>query len=169
MIKRTSETELFEYNFNNLNIKIKVGEVFDEILKQHVFVAQSNYKNVFSISESREKSIRDCIRKIKFKEEIANGKIKLIKENIAIELAKKSFYEHFKNDVELVKNTEKLSFESYTEEEIMMINILYSRKDNNLDNKDEMPDVFAIILVNLITGKCEIVAKEKFNFSDISQ
>ena len=39
--------EEFEYFFNELKVKIKVGKIYDEGPKQPLYFAKSNYKNIF--------------------------------------------------------------------------------------------------------------------------
>ena len=38
--------EEFEYFFNELKVKIKVGKIYDEGTKKTLYFAKSNYKNI---------------------------------------------------------------------------------------------------------------------------
>ena len=155
--------EEFEYFFNELKVKIKVGKIYDEGTKQTLYFAKSNYKNIFSISELRENAIKYCIKKIKFKYDIIHGKIKLISEKDGIVIAKKYFNNYFLNRTEIKNIIPKLSFNFEVDDEILIINVTYSKIDNFENAKNKFMDVFVMIFVNLITGECELLENKKIN------
>lgn len=155
--------EEFEYFFNELKVKIKVGKIYDEGTKQTLYFAKSNYKNIFSISELRENAIKYCIKKIKFKYDIIHGKIKLISEKDGIVIAKKYFNNYFLNRTEIKNIIPNLSFDFEVDDEILIINVTYFKTDDFENTKSKLLDVFVMLFVNLITGECELLENKKIN------
>lgn len=155
--------EEFEYLFNELKVKIKVGKIYDEGTKQNLYFAKSNYKDIFSVSELRENAIKFCVKKVKFRYNVIHGKIKLISEEDGITIAKKYFNNYFINRTEMKNIIPNLSFNFEVDDEILIINVTYSKIDNLENAKNKFMDIFVMLFVNLITGECELLENKRLN------
>lgn len=163
MNSRLESIEEFEYFLDDLKLLIKVGKRYDKEQKQNLYYAKTDYKNILSISESREKAIEYCLKKVKFKNAILKGDIKVMNEEEGIIIAKKAFKEHFANRPDINKIVPHLSFNLGTDDELLTINITYSKEYKFQESIKKLPAVFAMIFVNLVTGKCEVLENKKID------
>lgn len=118
-------------------------------------MVESNYKKTYTISESIDNAISECINRIKNKKFISDNNIKLISEKEGVDIAKKFFEEYCNNKISDVVEKKDLWFDWQVEDNILMLNVLYSQLSYNKE-KVVYPEIIATILVDLISGKCGI-------------
>ena len=87
----------------------------------------------------------------------------MISEKDGIVIAKKYFNNYFLNRTEIKNIIPNLSFDFEVDDEILIINVTYSKTDDFENTKSKLLDVFVMLFVNLITGECELLENKKIN------
>lgn len=138
----------YNYLHNDNKIIIKVGKKSND-LGENIYYARANYKNIIAFAECEESALENCVKKIKFSTALLERKIELLKEEVAVGLAKTFFENNFSNRELTYNHKNNLSYGIFVEDDLLTLNVTIS------DGK--VTDIIAIIYVNLVTGECDMV------------
>lgn len=91
------ERKAIKYKLDDMMIKITIFYHYDERLNKMIYMAKSNYKNVFSIGMTKEETIKKCIDQVRLKKDVLDGNVKLLTQEEGLNLAKNEFRNYFLN------------------------------------------------------------------------
>lgn len=150
------DKEEFCFRYKNNNIVIRTGKKND-VTGEVIYYARTNFKNILALAECKEKALENCVNRIKFSFLLSEKKISLISQKQAILLAKKYFEENTSDKSLIKEHADKLSYSFGAEDKIFTLNVILS--DCQKLNENDTKEMIAIIYVDLITGKCDMIEK----------
>lgn len=153
------ERKAIKYKLDDMMIKITIFYHYDERLNKMIYMAKSNYKNVFSIGMTKEETIKKCIDQVRLKKDVLDGNVKLLTQEEGLNLAKNEFRNYFLNRKINTIIARGLSYSQITECDKLIIEIKYSDL-SSIEDSTEMnnyPKLMATIVVDLVTQNCKII------------
>lgn len=150
------DKEEFNFYFKNENIVIKTGKKND-VTGNVIYYAKTNFRNILALAECKEKALEICVNRIKFSFLLSEKEISLITQKQAILLAKKYFEENFSDKSVMKDHFDKLSYSFGAEDKVFTFNVILSGYQKL--NENDIGEIIAIIYVDLITGKCDMIEK----------
>ena len=153
------ERKTIEYKLDDMMIKITIFYYYDERFNKMIYMAKSNYKNIFSIGMTKEETIKKCIDEVRLKKDVLDGNVKLLTQEEGLNLAKNEFENYFLNRKINTIIARGLSYSWMTECDKLIIEIKYSDV-SSIEDSTEMnnyPKLMATIVVDLVTQNCKII------------
>lgn len=151
--KKVIKLEEYVFSCGEKDIMIKAGQVIEDS-RRIVYCAYTNFENISTFDECKEKALKKCMERIEFAMLRLKKDVKLLKWEQAADLAQTYFKENYTNKEILGDSHLKFFGTPMIEDELLTHTIFYydvrDRANGRIYN-------VAIVYVNLLTGECSMI------------